>query len=459
MTLDSKVVGGTVVTPDGPQPGVGVGIVDGRIAAVAAPEQLGPAERTVDTAGRIVVPGVVDPHVHAREPGQVEREDFRSASCAAAAGGVTTVLAMPNTDPPIDSAERLREAERLGQAKSVVDFACYGYVGPGGLDEISELAAAGAIGFKAYLAISANDMATLDDGELLDTMEAVAGTGRRLAVHAENEAVVDRRESAARAAGRRRPIDHARSRPVVAEAEAVSRVVTFAHETDCPVSVVHTSTGTGAEIIADAKADDVDIRGETCPQYLWFDEDALETKGNAARINPPLRPAAERRQLWSAVIDGSGIDYLGTDHSPHTDAEKGADDYFRDTWTVNSGFVGLESAVPAMLTYVNDDRLALERWVELASRRPAQVWGLYPRKGSLRVGSDADLTVLDMDAEWTLDRDQLRSKSTTTPWDGEPFVGAVETTMVRGTVVYEDGAVVAEPGHGRVVRPEGGADA
>lgn len=459
MTLDAKVVGGTVVTAERRRSGVSVGIADGRIAAVAAPEHVGPADRTIDADGRVVVPGVVDPHVHAREPGQEEREDFHTATSAAAAGGVTTVLAMPNTDPPIDSADRLRETERLGETKSVVDFACYGYVGPGGLEAIPELAAAGVVGFKAYLAISANDMATLDDGELLDAMAAVADADRRLAVHAENAAVVDRREARAREDGRNRPIDHARARPIVAETEAIARLVTFARETGCPVSVVHMSSGSGAELVAEAKADGVDVRGETCPQYLWFDEGALLEKGNAARINPPLRPAAERRRLWAAGIDGGGVDYLGTDHSPHTDAEKGADDYFRDTWRVNSGFVGLESAVPAMLTLVNDGRLTLERWVELASRRPARVWGLYPRKGSLRVGTDADLTVVDPDTGWTLDRDRLHSRSTTTPWDGESFVGAVETTIVRGTVVYEDGSVVGEPGHGTVVRPEGAGDA
>jgi dihydroorotase/allantoinase len=458
MTLDIKVLGGTVVTPEGRQSGVGVGIADGRIVAIGILDRLGPADRVVDASDRLVLPGIVDTHVHAREPGQEEREDFRTASRAAAAGGVTTFLAMPNTEPPIDSVDRLRETERLGASKSVVDFACYGYLGPGGLEEIPRLAEAGVVGFKSYLAISANDMATLDDGELLDAMAAVADTGRPLAVHAENADIVDRREAGARDAGRNRPIDHARSRPVVAETEAVSRLVTFARETGCRVSVVHTSSGSGAALIADAKSDGIDIRGETCPQYLWFEEEALEAKGNAARINPPLRPAQERERLWSAGIHGDGVDYLGTDHSPHRDAEKGADDYFQNTWTVNSGFVGLETEVPAMLTFVDEGRITLEQWIDLASRGPAKAWGLYPQKGSLRVGTDADLTIVDPDATWTLDKDRLQSKSTTTPWDGERFVGAVETTIVRGTVVYDDDSVVADPGYGQVVRVDGGRE-
>ncbi|MFB6310481.1 MAG: dihydroorotase family protein, partial [Salinirussus sp.] len=308
---------------------------------------------------------------------------------------------------------------------------------------------------KAYLAISANEMPTLDDGELLDAMAAIAETDQRLAVHAENEEIVRRREQRARDAGESEPVDHARSRPVVAETEAISRVAAFARDTDCPVAIVHTSTGAGARIIADAKARDIDILGETAPHYLRFDESTLREKGNAARINPPLRPAAERDQLWDVGVHGSGIDYLGTDHSPHSDSEKGAADYFQDTWAVNSGFVGLESALPAMHTFVADGRLSVERWVDLASRAPARAWGLYPGKGSLRVGTDADLTIVDPTVNWTLDRVELESKSTTTPWDGEGFVGAVDTTIVRGTVVYKDDTVVAKPGHGMAVRSEG----
>ncbi|MFB6312069.1 MAG: amidohydrolase family protein, partial [Salinirussus sp.] len=165
MTLDTKIAGGTIVTPTHHRSGVEIGLKDGRIAAIAEPGQLGPADRTIDATDRLVLPGLIDPHVHTREPGQEYREDFETASRAAAAGGITTILAMPNTDPPIDTVERFRTAERLGERKSLVDFACYGYVGPDTLEAIPALSAAGVIGFKAYLAISANEMPTLDDGE------------------------------------------------------------------------------------------------------------------------------------------------------------------------------------------------------------------------------------------------------------------------------------------------------
>jgi dihydroorotase/allantoinase len=174
----------------------------------------------------------------------------------------------------------------------------------------------------------------------------------------------------------------------------------------------------------------------------------MATQGSVAVVSPPLRDAAEREQLWEQGIDGGAIDCIGTDHAPHTDAEKRIDDPLESIRGVSHGFVGLETAVPMLLTFAAAGRLSYSQWRRLHSERPARVWGLYPTKGSLLVGTDADITVVDPDREWTFRRSSLRSKGTVTPFDGERFQGAVTTTIVRGRIVYRDGEVVGDPGWG-----------
>jgi dihydroorotase/allantoinase len=213
----------------------------------------------------------------------------------------------------------------------------------------------------------------------------------------------------------------------------------------------HLSSGSAAEIVADAKDDGVDVTAETMPHYLQFNEPVMDRQGNAARVNPPIRTEEERQKLWEVGIEGDGIDCIATDHAPYTDEEKGIDDPFQNTWNVKSGFVGVETEVSAMYTLVDGGQLTVERWVDLHSRKPAQTWGLYPQKGSLQVGTDADFTILDPDADWTVDRHELRSKSRVTPYDGEVLTGKVTTTVVRGEVVFDD-EVTGEPGYGSVVK-------
>jgi len=212
----------------------------------------------------------------------------------------------------------------------------------------------------------------------------------------------------------------------------------------------HLSSGTGAELVARGKADGVNVTAETCPHYLWFTEEVMNRKGNVARVQPPIRDAAEQETLWTVGVHGNGLDCIATDHAPHTDDEKNVDEPFADTWESISGFVGLESEVGAMATFVSEGRLPLEQWAYMHSTRPAQLWGLYPQKGSLQVGTDADFTVVDPDAEWVLDRDSLHSKSTATPFDGERFLGKPTMTVVRGTVTYGDDTIQVEEGYGEL---------
>jgi allantoinase len=456
MTVDLVVRNCTVVTPAGRTPDAGVAVEDGTIVAVAKSDRLPDADRAIDAGGNVLVPGIVDCHIHNREPGLEYKEDWESATRAAAAGGVTTVVGMPNTDPVIDRIDHLELKYERGEAGAHVDFQSYVVVTSENLGLIPDLDEAGALGYKIFLGSTVGDVPPPTDGEIVEAMERIRETGKRLGFHEENGEIIDHYTERFKREGRNKPIDHAHSRPVIAEREAVERMCTFAEETGAKIHMYHVSSGTAAEAVARGKDRGIDVTAETCPHYLWFTEDVLREKGNPARIQPPIRDAAERQRLWETGIDGGAIDCIATDHAPHTPKEKKVDDPFGDTWDAVSGFVGLETEVPVMLSFVDQGRLTLEEWVRRHSARPAQVWGMYPQKGSLQVGTDADFTIVDPDVEWTLESaDELHSKNCVTPFVGENFTGRAVTTVVRGEVVYEDGAVVGESGYGTRVDVDG----
>ncbi|WP_306059047.1 allantoinase AllB [Natronococcus wangiae] len=449
MTVDLVVRNCTVVTPAGRTSDAGVAVEDGTIVAVGRSDRLPEGDRVVDADGDVLVPGIVDCHIHNREPGLEYKEDWESATRAAAAGGVTTVVGMPNTDPVIDRPEHLELKYERGEASAHVDFQSYAVVTSENLDLIPALDETGVLGYKVFLGSTVGDVPPPSDGEILEAMERIRETGKRLGFHEENGEIIDHYTERFKAAGKNDPIHHSHSRPVIAEREAVERMITFADETGAKVHMFHVSSGSAAEAVARGKDRDVDVTAETTPHYLWFTEDVVREKGNVARIQPPIRDAAERAKLWETGIEGGAIDCIATDHAPHTPEEKKVDDPFGNTWDAISGFVGLETEVPVMLTFVDRDRLTLEEWVRRHSTRPAQIWGMYPQKGSLQVGTDADFTIVDPEAEWTLENaDELHSKNCVTPFEGETFTGKTVATVVRGEVVYEGGEVVGESGYG-----------
>ncbi|SFB93309.1 dihydroorotase/allantoinase [Halobiforma haloterrestris] len=449
MTVDLVVRNCIVVTPAGRTPDAGVAVEDGTIVAVGRSDRLPDADRVVDGERRVLVPGIVDCHIHNREPGLEYKEDWESATRAAAAGGVTTVVGMPNTDPVIDSADRLELKYERGEAAAHVDFQSYAVVTSENLDEIPALSEAGVLGYKVFLGSTVGDVPPPTDGEILEAMERIRETGKRLGFHEENGEIIDYYTERFKADGRNDPIDHSHSRPVIAEQEAVERMITFAEETGAKIHMFHVSSGSAAEAVARGKDRGVDVTAETTPHYLWFTEEVMREKGNVARIQPPIRDADERERLWEVGIEGGAIDCFATDHAPHTPEEKKVDDPFGNTWDATSGFVGLETEVPVMLSFVNEGRFTLEEWVRRHSMRPAQVWGMYPQKGSLQVGTDADFTLVDPEREWTLeDSSELHSKNCVTPFVGESFTGKAVATVVRGEVVYEEGDVVGESGYG-----------
>jgi allantoinase len=445
--LDLVVRGGRVVLPAGCER-LDVGIADGRIAVLADEvEERGAEER--DATGLHVFPGVIDAHVHLNEPGRADGEGWETGTHALAAGGVTTALEMPlNAHPPTTTAAAFDEKLECARAAAVVDFGLWGGLVLGGAGRLAELWERGVVGFKAFMSASGiDDFPRADDHTLYAGMCEAARLGALVAVHAENEEITAGLAAEARAAGRTGVRDYLASRPAIAEIEAIARALMLAEEAGCALHVVHVSTGRGVALVAEARARGLDATCETCPHYLVLDEDDAERLGAVAKCAPPLRPAREREALWSALEDGS-LEGVASDHSPSPPELKQDDDFF-GVW---GGIAGAQSTLPLMLDGGHHARgIPLERIAELLAGAVARRFALEG-KGSLEVGADADLALVDLGAEFLLSPDDLLSRHRLSPYAGRVMRGQVVETRVRGALAYRDGRVAGEP-LGRLVRP------
>lgn len=437
--------GGTLV-------GVGdsdLGVTDGKISEIA-PDLKGTATEELDASGLHVFAGAIDAHVHFNEPGRTHWEGFTTGSRSLAAGGMTTFVEMPlNAYPPTNDARSFDEKVALAKASSIVDFAFYGVLVPGNLDHMEELAERGVAGFKAFMSTTGTiDFQSADDLTLYEGMEKAAGLGLPVLVHAENRGITD--ELARRRVGTHRTTmrDYLDSRPVVAELEAIERVILFAGETGCSLHIVHVSTGRGAALVAAARERGVDVTCETCAHYLVFTEEDAEALGAVAKCAPPLRPQEALEALWEQIQEGN-VEFVTSDHSPCPPDMKAGEDMFR-AW---GGIAGCQSLMNVMLDEGCHGRgLPLEEVAALLSGNVADRFG-FSYKGRLEVGIDADLALVDLDGISTLRRRDLQYRHEISPYVGRAFTGEVLRTIVRGTTVFREGEIVSEPG-GRLVKPD-----
>ncbi len=451
--FDLIVRGGIVVTASGARC-ADVGCRDGRIAEVG-PDLQGATAAELDAAGLHVLPGLVDPHVHLNEPGREEWEGFATGSRSLAAGGVTTFCDMPlnSTPPTVDAAAfDLKAARALGAA--VVDFGLWGGLVPGNLGALPGLAARGVVALKAFMSASGvDDFPHVDDLALYDGLVAAGRLGLLVGVHAENEAMTRALAARARAEGRVGALDYCRSRPVVAEVEAINRAACLAAEAGCALHVLHVSSPEGALAAQRWRAAGADLTVETCPHYLALTEEDAARLGPVAKCAPPLRGREAVEGLWTLVADGQ-VDMVVSDHSPappEVKAARGGD--FFAAW---GGISGAQTTLAVLLTEGYHRRgLPLSRIAALTATNPARRFGLFPRKGQIAPGADADLVVVDLDRKWRLAADDLFYRHRQSPYVGRLFRGAVVTTISRGRVVYDGGRIVAEPG-GRLVAPAAG---
>jgi allantoinase len=451
MEVDVVIENGKIVTPHSILE-AGVAIDKGRFVALARADELPKARRTIDAMGNFVLPGVIDEHVHLQDMDRSHVADFTAGSKAGAVGGVTTAMEMPLTLPATTTLEAFEAKKEAAAKKFMIDFALYGGAVPGNIDQIPKMVQAGAVGFKAMMAGSVPGLfEILDDGLLLETFRVIADCNSVITLHAENEAIVNHLESQLKGAGRKDVRAFFESRPIIQEVEAISRAAILAEEAGCHLHIVHVSCPQGIDIIYKRKIEGQLLTSETGPHYLVLSEDDMERLGPYMKFAPPARSKAETEQLWQQLADGK-IDALGSDDGAHekTNKEKG----WENIWDAGSGAIGVETMLPVMLSEgVNKGRITIQQLVWLLSENPARIFGIYPQKGAIHLGSDADVVIVDMDKEHKIEAKKLHSKEKHTPYDGLRVKGMPVLTMVRGEVVMENGQIIGKPGYGHFVAP------
>ena len=436
----------------------GVTVKDGTIVLLGENDALPEAAETIDGHGMTLLPGGIDPHVHIRYPGGAVRETFLTGTRAAAAGGVTTIVEHPISTPPQYNPQILKTRTDAVAAGSSVDVAFLGAAGGEHLDQIERLADCGVVGYKTFLHAAPEGHETEFAGltsknafELREVMRAVARTGLKMAAHGEDNDLVSGGIASLRKEGRTRPIDHARSRPPIVEVMSIDRLIRLAEQEGASLYLVHLSTPEAVEAAVAARRRGMDITIETCPQYLYLTEEALEEHGAYAKCNPALRERSLVDKMWDYIADGS-IDTVGSDHAPYTVQEK--ESYGEDIFKAPAGFPGLETRMGLMLKAVTDGRISLKRAAELLSTNPAKAYGLYPRKGAIRVGADADFVLVDLDKNWTVDASKMEtmSKGVARVFDGWVLPGRLESVWLRGRQLVKGGNVVSTGAEGRPIR-------
>ncbi len=449
MRADSAIVGGRVATAEGVFPATVV-ITGGRVSALLDPRERPDAEDVVDARGKVVVPGGIDPHVHFNEPGRTDWEGFETGSMSAAAGGITTVIEMPlNANPPTTDEQSFALKWRAIKDKAVADYALWGGVVTDNVDALEGLHRSGVVGYKAFMIDTQTEFTRAEDGILWEAMQRIAAWGSVLGVHAENNDLAARLQHRLRQAGRRDMRAWCEARPPVVELEAIQRALVLSRAAGCRLHIVHLSLPEGAGLIAEARRAGARVTVETCPQYLLLDEEMFAQLGPVAKCAPPLRPRHTVDALWRCVLDGT-IDCLSSDHSPCPPEEKlrGTD----NVWDAWGGITGVQTFLPLIVSEgIHRRGLSLERFVELTSAHTARIFGLYPRKGSLLPGADADVVILDLDREWTVTESSLLYRHRMTPYLGWKIRGWIDRVMVRGRAVVADGEVVGKPGYGQLI--------
>ena len=439
MELDLIVAGGRVMLPGAPQV-TDIGVRDGVIAAIGDLSAAG-ARETVAAAGMDVYPGGIDPHTHIRWPflDATSGDDFRSASIAAFHGGTTSIVdwALPADASALTGFQRRRQAALDDGV--LVDFALHSVLGPDlarGYDEVPELVAAGLPTFKCYLTYRRRGLLT-DDAKLVRALRAARDAGGIVGVHAENPSLHETTEQELRAAGEDDALAFRQAKDNLVEAEAISRAVYLAESQQAPLLIQHVSTREGVAAIRAAQRRGALVLGETCPHYLVLtDEVYAGPRGRHYLCSPPVKSDADREALWEALADGT-LAIVGADHCAFSTAQKDAP---ASAFDAPNGLPGIETRLPLLYSEgVSAGRIDEERFRQVVAENAARIAGIFPQKGIVRVGSDADLVLIDPTARVTVTVDDLHQSVDWTPYEGLRLTGAPRTTICRGEVVVDAG--------------------
>jgi dihydroorotase (multifunctional complex type) len=422
---------------------VGIAINRDRIVKIAKKTNLPQASRQIDLKGNVALPGLVDSHVHLRDQDMAYREDFTSGTMAAAAGGVTTVVDMPNNSPTTMSVETLRNRMQLARNHVMVNVA-FNSALPTHLNEIPRIIEAGAIGFKLYLIQQIGGIKIDDDDALRSAFKAVCKTGAPIAVHAEDRLMIERTQASLMEQGRNSIAAFLQAHQPEAEEKAVIRAVDLATKVGAKLHFCHISSEQAMRAITRTKKLGLNVTCEVTPHHLLLTSNHLRKYGKLALEIPPLRRHSDVAYLWQKLRQGL-IDTIASDHAPHSRKEKEAE----SIWDVKPGIVGLETILPLLFTQIHKGRLTLEQLVRLTCRKPAEIYCLKDR-GTLTTGSFADIAIINLNKECRIDASRFYSKAKFSPFDGWKAKGAPIKTFVNGQLVMDEGRIVAKPGCGRV---------
>jgi dihydropyrimidinase len=433
-------------------------VEDGKVSLIGGSLDV-EADKVIDAAGKYVIPGAIDPHTHMEMPfgGTVSCDDFTSGTTSAAFGGTTTIVDFCLQQPGQSLPDALATwHEKIERAKPLVDVGFHLAVTDlsdgGTLDDLAKAPEEGVTSYKLFMAYKGAIM--VDDETLFKTMRVASETGALVMVHAENGDAIDVLVKEALSEGRTEPKWHAATRPPITEGEATNRAIQLARVAGAPVYVVHVSCDEAIEPIARARTNDWHAWGETCTQYLFIDETALDQpnfEGAKYVYTPPPRPKKNQELLWHALATDV-LSVVSTDHCPFNwDGQKtlGKEDFSQ----IPNGGPGIENRLHMLHHFgVREGRISMRRFVELVSTNPARFFGLYPRKGTIAVGSDADIVVFDPEKRHTISVERHHSNIDYNLYEGTEVVGAPEVVLVRGQVVVENDELLGEPGTGQFVK-------
>lgn len=435
--------GERVVLPNGPR-AAAIHVRDGRIVAIAPHNYTPAGVQRVEAAELMVLPGVVDTHVHMNDPGRDHWEGVEHATRAAAAGGVTMVVDMPlNSIPATTTVAGLRAKRAALKGRCHVDVGFWGGIVPGNTGELAPLARAGVLGFKCFLCPSGVDeFEHVGEQDLRRALPELTRAGVPLLAHAEAPAML------------RQPIGDPReyrtwlaSRPPAAETTAIELLIALAEEYRARVHVVHLACADAIPGLRDARSRGVRVTVETCPHYLTFAAEDVPDGATALKCAPPIRERGHREQLWQALLDGD-VDLVASDHSPAPAADKHLDSGdFLSAW---GGVASLQIALAAVWTGAVQRGIPIDRVVRWMSAAPARLAGLPNTKGAISVGADADLVLWDPDAKSVVGAARLHHRHPVSPYSGMTLTGRVKTTMLRGEIIFNDGEILGRPA-GRMI--------
>lgn len=453
--FDLLITNGSIVSPEGIRQGY-LAVKDGKIAEEGTNPEGVKAARVIDAKGKYILPGGIDDHVHFRDPGDdlTYKEDTTTGSMAAAAGGITTIFDMPNVHPSCLNVKNFLLKKSIYEEKCLVNYGLYAFLVEDP-ELVEPLMDAGAAGFKW-------DMGTPDNvlpdnhrmptnAEAAESFQKIAARDYCITVHAEDMDLVKYYTEIMKKSGRDAKdfLTHEQARPDIVELSAIARTLVLSELSGCRVNITHLSSKKGLEMIKIAKENGVKVTCEVGPSWYTFSTEDYEKYGGGIRVVPAIRYPEDRDALWEGLVNGD-VDMVGTDHAPHSYEEK----FEKSWWDTLPGTIGVQTSLPLILDRANKGEISLERVVEVMSEKPAKVWGLYPRKGCLQVGADADITIVDMDLEWTVTHEEMYSKTKYTPFNGFKLKGKPVMTIVMGQVAMEDGKIVGKPGVAKMVNPK-----